>query len=130
MTTYYEGHGWRVTGSLVRTPKRTFSLDRIEAVSLRRTFFLMAAVPAGGAILLVAFWWRYLFLGEIALLLGSAFCALIVSFQFGVLKVDALALKDEEGGTVFGRFGQLANVRAAIETAMHERKDSVQGADA
>lgn len=122
MKIYHNDPQWQVTDRLVRTPKKSFSLDRVEAVSLKRTFFLFAAAPAIGGILLTILWWRYLYLGEIAFLLIASTLALIISFQFGTLKVDALALKDDEGGTVYGRFAHLAIIRDAIELAMQERE--------
>ncbi len=127
MKTYYDGGGWQVTDSLVRTPKKSFSLDRLEAVSLKRSFFLLAALPATGALTLTALWWRYLYAHEIWVLILASLTALLVSFQFGTLKVDALSLKDDEGGTVYGRFTQLARVRDAIETAMRDRNSETRG---
>lgn len=122
MKIYHDDMQWQVTDRLVRTPKKTFSLDKVEAVSLKRTFFLLAAAPAIGGILLTLLWWRYLYFGEILFLLIASILALAVSFQFGTLKVDALALKDDEGGTVYGRFAHLAVIRDAIELAMQERE--------
>jgi len=128
MKTYYDGGGWQVTNSLIRTPKKSFSLNRLEAVSLKRSFFLLASMPAIGGLVLTALWWRYLFPGEIMLILSSSIAALIISFQFGTLKVDALSLKDDEGGTVYGRFARLAAVRDAIELAMQERDQASRDA--
>lgn len=121
MKTYHNDQNWRVTERLVKTPKKTFSLEKVEAVSLKRTFFLLAAAPSLGGIALTFLWWRYLYLGEIVFLLIASIVALVVSFQFGTLKVDTLALKDDEGGTVYGRFAHLATIRDAIELAMQER---------
>lgn len=122
MKTYYDDHPWLVTERLVRTPKKSFSLDKLEAISLKRTFFLFAAAPAIGGILLTLLWWRYLYIGEIIFLLIASILALVVSFRFGTLKVDALSLKDDEGGTVYGHFAHLATIRDAIELAMQERE--------
>ncbi|MDD9911207.1 MAG: hypothetical protein OXR62_16185 [Ahrensia sp.] len=119
---YYSDRDWQVTDSIVRTPRKTFSLEKLEAVSLKRTFFLFAAGPAVGCIIITLLWWRYLYVGEIATLLAASTIALITSFQFGALKVDALSLKDDEGGIVFGRFNQLARVRDAIEQAMQDSR--------
>lgn len=117
---YFNSDHWKVTDSLVRTPKKSFSLEKLDAVSLKRTFFLFVVAPATGSILITLFWWRYLYAGEIAFILIAALTSLIFSFQFGTLKVDALSLKDDEGGTVYGRYSHLALVRDAIELAMQE----------
>jgi len=100
MKTYLNDQNWRVTERLVKTPKKTFSLDKIEAVSLKRTFFLLAAAPAVGGILLTLLWWRYLYLGEIVFLLVASILALVISFQFGTLKVDALCPSSEFLGQI------------------------------
>lgn len=123
---YYEGGGWQVSDSLVRTPKKTFSLERLEAVSLKRTFFLITFMPAVGGIMLTGLWWRYLFISEIITTLILSAIALYVSFQLGTLKVDAISLKDDEGGTVYGFFNRLSDVRDAIEQAMQDRENSVR----
>lgn len=123
---YYEGGGWQVSDSLVRTPKKTFSLERLEAVSLKRTFFLITFMPAFGGIMLSGLWWRYLFISEIITTLSLSAIALYVSFQLGTLKVDAISLKDDEGGTVYGFFNRLSDVRDAIEQAMQDRESSVR----
>lgn len=120
--TYYSDRDWQVTDSIVRTPRKTFSLDKLEAVSLKRTFFLFTVGPAVGCIIITLLWWKYLYVAEIITLLTASIIALIASFQFGALKVDALSLKDDEGGTVFGRFNQLALVRDAIEQAMQDSR--------
>lgn len=121
MTCYYKGEGWQVTDTILRTPRKTFAMKKLDAVSLKRSFFLLLAVPSGGALLLTAFWWRYLYPGEIGFMIALSVAALIVSFQFGCLKVEAVSLSDDEGGTVYGRFSQLAAVRDAIERAMQDR---------
>ena len=122
--TYYEGGGWKVTDSLVHTPKKTFSLERIEAVSLKRTFFLISFTPAIGGIILTFLLWRYLFTSEIITTISASVFALYTSFQFGTLKVDAISLKDDEDGTVYGFFNRLLEVRDAIEKAMQDRDTS------
>lgn len=121
---YYSSRDWQVSDCLVRTPKKTFSLQKLDAVSLKRTFFLFTAGPAVGCILITLLWWRYLYPSEILTMLTMSIGALIFSFQFGALKVDALSLKDDEGGIVYGRFNQLALVRDAIETAMQASNSS------
>ena len=126
MKIYFENGPWKVTERIVRTPKKGFSLDKLEAVSLKRTFFLFTAAPSIGGFLLTLLWWRYLYLGEIVFLLSASVGAIVFSFQFGTLKVEALSLKDDEGGVVYGRFNLLSEFRDAIEEAMQER-DLSQG---
>ena len=130
MRTYFDDRPWKVTSEIVRTPRKTFALAKLDGVSLKRTFFLFTAAPALGGIGITLLWWRYLFPGEIALILLASLAALIVSFQFGMLKVEALSLKDDEGGAVYGRYAHLSNFRDAIEAAMQDRRHDVAGEEA
>lgn len=127
MTLYFEGKGWRVTDSLVRSPKRTFTIDRIEAVSLRRILFLVCTIPAAGAFLIVALFGQYLFAHEIITLICIPGIALVISYQFGVLTVETLALRDQEGGVVYGWFSQLEKARSGIEEALEANRTNTPG---
>lgn len=118
---YHDAGGFLVTDRIARTPKKSFAIERIEAVSLRRSLFLMTLVPALGSIALCALAWRYLYASEIAFILIAAGAALAGSWQVGTLKVETLALKDDEGGTVHGLYARLVPVRAAIEQALADR---------
>lgn len=121
MSTYFEDGKWLVTDRIVRTPRKSFALEKVEGVTLKRTFFLFTAPPAAGALFLTVLWWRYLFAGEIAFLITVSILALIVSYNFGTLSVHALSLRDDESGMVYNRMSQLLIIRDAIETAMQAR---------
>ena len=127
MSIYFDEKPWKVTSEIVRTPKKTFALAKLDGVSLKRTFFLFTAAPAVGGIGITFLWWRYLFPGEIIFILSMSLVALVISFQFGVLKVEALSLKDDEGGTVYGRYSHLCKIRNAIEEAMQQRVGKAVG---
>jgi hypothetical protein len=121
MKTYFEQGDWLVTSELLRTPKKTFTLEKLEGVSLRRNLFMVMGIPAGGVPILTLLFWPYLYFGEIAFLLTASIAALTTSYVVGVFKVEALSLKDEEGGVVYGWFPLLSDVRAALEQAFEER---------
>lgn len=121
MKTYFEQGEWLVTSELLRTPKKTFTLEKLEGVSLRRNLFLMMGAPAIGILLLTLLFLRYLYPGEIAFLLCVSVFTLGISYNVGVFKVEALSLRDEEGGIVYGWFSHLNEVRAALEKAFEER---------
>ncbi|OXT02736.1 hypothetical protein B7H23_07640 [Notoacmeibacter marinus] len=123
MTVFYKGGGWEVTHRLVRTPKKSFDVGKIESVSLKRNLFLMCALPSLGLLGLGLSFWRYLYAGEQVALIALPIVVLAVTWQVGTLKVDSLALRDDEGGTIYGRFSRLLQVRRAIEQAMDERRE-------
>lgn len=86
MSIYFDEKPWKVTSEIVRTPRKTFSLEKLDGVSLKRTFFLVTAGPAIGGMVFTLLWWRYLFIGEIFFILLASATALFISFQFGMLK--------------------------------------------
>ena len=121
----YEGGGFVVTRSFIKTPRKTYAVKRIEYVSVRRTPLLLAAIPAIGFLGFAIGFWRYLYAGELLVLIGGSLTALSVAWQVGTLRVHSLALKDGELATSLARIGRLKAVRDAVETAMglHEQED-------
>ena len=59
----FEGGGFTVTSALLRTPRKSYRLDRIEYVSVERTFFLFAVLPAFALLGIALRFWRYLLPG-------------------------------------------------------------------
>ena len=114
----YESGGFRVTRSLLKTPRKTYALKRIEYVSLRRSLFLFAAIPAIGLLGFTIAFWRYLYAGETVALIAGSVTALLAAWQVGTLRVHSLALKDGELATNLARMGRLKAVRDAVEAAM------------
>lgn len=119
----YAGGGFTVDGSLLRTPKKTYSIGQIEYVEVRRPFLALAGLPALGMIGFCAAFFRYLYIGEIALLVGASAAVLTFAFLFGTLRVHSLALRGDEIAMSFGLFTRLREVRAAVEQAMATRPD-------
>ena len=115
---HYRGGGFEVTDTLLKTPRKSYALARIEYVSVTRPLLLFAGPPAVGLIGFAASFWRYLHGAEIATLIGLSLAALIVAVRFGVLRVHSLALRDDEVAQNFGPIGRLRAVRAAVEAAM------------
>jgi len=115
---HYRGGGFEVSDTLLKTPRKSYTLARIEYVSVTRPLLLFAAPPAVGLIGFAAAFWRYLYGGEIAFLIGACVAVLIVAAKFGVLRVHSLALRDDDVAQNFGPIGRLRAVRAAVEAAM------------
>lgn len=118
----FEGGGFSVTDTLLRTPRKTYRLDRIEYVSVQRSFFVFAVLPAF-ALLGIAFrFWRYLLLGEALVLIGLPILVLAVTWQVGTLKVRSLALRGDDGTRSVGWIPRLRAVRTAVEDSMASRR--------
>ena len=118
----YQSGAFTVTESVLKTPRRTFDLATIEYVSLRRPLFAVVCVSAAGLIGFALVFWRYLYAMEQITLIGLCAAALLIAWQFGVLRVHSLAMRDGDLGTVMGRFAQLKAVKTEIENWMESRE--------
>lgn len=117
----FEGGGFTVTSALLRTPRKSYRLDRIEYVSVERTFFLFAVLPAFALLGIALRFWRYLLPGEAAFLIGLPLLALAITWQVGTLQVHSLALRGEDDTKSIGWIPILRDVRAAIDHTMTSR---------
>ncbi|MGE0279584.1 MAG: hypothetical protein AB7P20_03075 [Rhizobiaceae bacterium] len=115
---FYHGGGFEVTDTLLRTPRKTYSLARIEYVSVTRPLLFFAGPPAIGAAGFALAFYRYLYAGEIAALAVAATAALVAASLLGTLRVHSLALRDDEIAQSFGPIWRLRQVRRAVERAM------------
>lgn len=115
---HYQGGGFAVSDTLLKTPRKSYALARIEYVSVTRPLLSFAGPPAIGLIGFAVSFWRYLHLTEIAALVGVSVAALILAAKFGVLRVHSLALRDDEVAQSFGPISRLRAVREAVEAAM------------
>ena len=130
----YAGGGFTVTERLLRTPRKSYAVDRIEFVAVERPLLLFAVPPALGLIGFAAVFRRYLYAGEIATLLAVCAVAILAAMLVGTLKVHSVALKDSEVASSLGLVTRLRQVRDAVERAMALRGNhpdaSSYGADA
>ncbi len=118
---YYQGGGFRVTEHLLTTPRKTYSLSRLEYVSVSRPLLALAGIPALGATGFAIAFWRYLTPGEGIVLLTGSVVAASIGLTVGALRVHSLALRDEDVATSFGSIFRLRHVRRAVEKAMRFR---------
>lgn len=117
----FESGGFTVTATLLRTPRKTYRLDRVEYVSVERTFFVFAVLPAFALLGVALRFWRYLLPGEASFLIGVPVLALAVTWQVGTLQVHSLALRGEDDTKSVGWFPHLRSVRKAVESMMTSR---------
>ncbi|MCM2396145.1 hypothetical protein NBH19_08640 [Rhizobium sp. S95] len=115
---FYQGGGFTVSETLLRTPRKTYALGQIEYVSVQRPLVFFVGLPAAGLIGFSIGFWRYLLAAEAVTLTGLSVAAIIVSLRFGVLRVHSMALRDDDVAMNFGPIGRLRAVRAAVEQAM------------
>lgn len=121
MELLYEDDFYTVTPSRLRTPKQTFTMSKIEYVSLRAPYLIMSVPIALASLGAVFAFSRYLYTAEIAVLIGLAITLPIVGAQFGVMKLHSLALRDGDP-VVYGRIGRLRKVRAAVDAVLDARE--------
>lgn len=115
---FYSGGGFEVSETLLRTPRKTYALERIEYVSVQRPLAFFVGLPAAGLIGFTLGFWRYLSGTEAALLIGGSALAIAGAFCVGTLRVHSMALRDDEVAMSFGLIGTLRAVRMAVEQAM------------
>lgn len=116
--TFFSGGGFTVTDRLLRTPRKTYSIHRIEYVSVERPLLLFLLPPVIGLIGFAVVFRRYLYMSEILSLVGICIAAAIVAFLFGTLRIHSLALRDSEVASSLGLVTTLREVRHAVEKAM------------
>ena len=122
---FFSGHGFEVSDRLLRTPRKTYLIPQIEYVSVQRPLLHLLLPPAIGLIVFAAVFRRYLFTGEILVVVAICAVAIVVAFLFGTLRVHSLALRDEEVAMSFGLISTLKDVRRAVENAMASRERKV-----
>lgn len=120
--TFFSGGGFTVTSRLLMTPRKTYSIHRIEYVSVGRPLALFLLPPVLGLIFFALAFRRYLYAGEIATLIVACIIAGALAMLVGTLRVHSLALRDEEVASSFGLVTTLRQVRRAVEKAMALRE--------
>lgn len=114
---YYEDRDFLITSSKAKSLRKTYRIDKIEKVSLRRDpFYIMLAVTIFIGLFIVRFGAVNFPLQVYLLML---FCAVVtfISSYFGLLFVTSKAIS--ELGFI-GVYERLADVRLAIEKSMHK----------
>jgi hypothetical protein len=119
---YYRSGRFEVTDQLLKTPRKSYAIARIEYVSVERPLLYFLVPPALGLVGFAAIFQRYLYANEIAALGAACVLALAAAFTFGCLRVHSLALRDEEVALSFGLVRQLRQVRGAVEDAIVARE--------
>lgn len=120
-TVLYEGGGFRVTETLLVTPRKSYRLEKIEFVSVTRPLLLFLGGPSLGVLGFTVGFARYLNPGEVVWSVTAAFAAIMVGALVGTLRVHSIALRDEEVSQTLGPVTRLRAVRRAVERAMVSR---------
>jgi len=115
---FYRGGGFEVTDRLLKTPRRTYALGKIEYVSVTRPLLIFLGGPALGLLGVAVSFRRYLFPGEITVITIGCVAALIAGFLFATLRVHSLALRGDDDTQTYGPLWRLRQVRSAVERAM------------
>ncbi len=115
---FYRGGGFEVTARLLRTPRRTYALGRIEYVSVTRPLLVFLGGPSLAAFGVAVSFRKYLLTGEIAAIAATSGAALLLSLLIATLRVHSLALRGDEDTQTYGSVWRLHQVRHAVERAM------------
>ena len=116
----YKGGGFEVTASILKTWKRTYKLKNIEMVTIHQPLLVLAGFVGVGLIGFTISLSRYLYWGEKFTLVGGSILAIIAASNFGSLKVQSLALRDDQG-QIIGLIRHLKQVKEAVDTLIDQR---------
>lgn len=116
----YEGGGFEVTTSILKTWKRTYKLKNIEMVTIHQPLLVLTGFVGVGLIGFTFSLSRYLYLGEKIALIGGSILAIMVASRIGSLKVQSLALRDDQG-QIIGLIRHLTQVKEAVDTVIDQR---------
>lgn len=120
-TIHYEGGQFIVTGSSLRTRRKTFRLAHVEQTRIRRPGLAIAVAMTAACWGLAWVFDRILFDHETWLLIGLPLLVLPVAARLGVLVLEYRNLGGE--GRVFGSFSTLVDVRAAVDAVLEAREE-------
>ncbi len=120
----YEDSRFLVTTKLLRTPRKTYQISRIEKTEVRRTA-LPFVLPISLALLCFYFWaarWMYWYeeVGAVVIALSI----LILAWLVGTLSIHSKALGEI---ATIDRVRRLQKVRAAVDDAIQRLDDQMTG---
>lgn len=124
---YYEDSSYLVSDTKVRSPRKTYRIDKIEKISLRRDpFYFSLAFTILLAFFVMKFGRPVGDYIHLFLLLCLVLTAILR--RFGMIMLTSKAMSEL---AFIGLYGRLANVREAIEKAMHkeDRDDGLAAHD-
>lgn len=114
--TYYRDRDFLITSTKAKSPRKTYRLDKIEKVSLRRDpFYILLAFSAFFGFFLLKMGWAVD--SDIYFYFGVVVAITAVSRKFGLLMVTSKAVSEL---AFIGLYDRLVIVREAIEKAMHK----------
>lgn len=124
---YYEDSSYLVSDAKLKSPRKTYRIDKIEKISLRRDPFYFSLAFT---ILLAFFVMKFgRPVGEnVHLFLLLCLVLTAILRRFGMIMLTSKAISEL---AFIGLYGRLVNVREAIEKAMHkeDRDDGLAAHD-
>jgi hypothetical protein len=121
MKDYFKRGRLHVTTQFVKARNRSIDLGTVETVEVSRPLFVMGLGLCGGMVVFGLAYGDLLYLGETiaAVTIGAA--VLAAAYQIGTLTVFS-KLTQRQGFAILGWHKTLRDMRAAIETALEDRR--------
>lgn len=116
---YYKDQDFFISATKARSKTKTYRIDKIEKVSLRRdVFYASLAFTA----LVAFFYYKFsrIFGAELFVLLGVGVAASVFTSRIGLLFITSKAVSEL---AFIGQLERLEKVRNAIEKAMHKEDE-------
>lgn len=123
---YYRDAEFLVTAAKVKSPRKTYRVDKIEKVSIRRDLYFIS-LAFSGLVFLFLLRFGHVFLSPVPFIIfWMAIVATYVAKQISMLFITSKAVSEF---AFIGLNDRLEKVREGIERAMHkEDKDDGLGA--
>lgn len=121
MKDYFKSGRLHVTTQFVKARNRSIDLATIETVEVSRPLFVMGLGLCGGMVVFGLAYGDILYLGETIAAVTIGATVLVAAYQIGTLTVFS-KLTRRQGFAVLGWHKTLRDMRAAIETALEDRR--------
>lgn len=116
--TVYQKGKIRITGQIFKTARRTYKIQYIERLQIKRPWFLFSLPLSLGAGCLLGAYIEYLYPIEIYLCLFTAGFLPFLLYNIGVLSVTSKAYVNDTA--VIGTIAGVTSIRQALEDVMYE----------
>lgn len=121
---YLKSGSWTVTNGAVSTPRRTFRLEHVQALTLSKPLFVESLILAGLLGLNLIAFDDVLSANEMLVTGGLAFVGVLGASQLGKLTITAASPRGDVRDDMIGWWPRLRSVRAAIDQALDDRIQS------
>jgi hypothetical protein len=116
-----------ITKTIFKTARRTYKIQYIERLQIKRPWFLFSLPLSLGAMCLLSEYAPYLYQYEKYACIFVATALPVFFYNLGVLSLASKALTNDTA--IIGTVSQLSRVRHALESVMYDDKEEQNSDD-